>query len=118
MPSKWSATCEPLSVVGTRNVVRYHHDTRKGLSGGMGSFEKLAAMGYEAPGMARRFIPTYGSLYTPAVTSAPTTVEGTVAGYQPRGANAGRDMTAPPLVRRDDDWIVQRSCSMARTCVA
>ena len=61
MPSKWRRTVLPSKPAGRSNSVRNHHERRNGLSGGVGMFEKLAAMGYDVPGTARRFIPKAGS---------------------------------------------------------
>src|SRR6266700_2453451 len=117
MPSKCSTTRRPCAPGGRLNSVRYHHETRNGLSSGMGSVANNAPMGYVSPGRARRFIPTYGSPYAPAVTSAPTTVEGTVAAYHPRVTNPGREMAgpaAPAAPTRADDCRRQPRASAMR----
>src|ERR1700752_4626650 len=55
--------------------------------------------------MARRFLPKYGSGYTPFFTSAPTTVAGTRAACQPRGTKLPVEISAPLCGVWAEDWI-------------
>src|ERR1700735_1257707 len=50
IPSKCSWTLLPRYPAGTVNCVRYHHDERKGLPGGIGIEEKVVPMVYVVPG--------------------------------------------------------------------
>jgi hypothetical protein len=83
----------------------------------MGSRVKRSPIGYVVPGMSRRFIPKYGSSYTPFSTSAPTTVFGTRMRCQPLVSRPGREVVSPPPVTSADERSVQpverRSRSLA-----
>src|SRR5262245_59573322 len=102
MPSKRSQVVGPSA--GSATSVRYHHDTLKGLSAGMGRFEKFLAIGYVVPGSERRFMARYGSPYLPVAARAAATVPGTGTGSQPSVAKPGADTASPPPVTRAEDW--------------
>src|SRR5579859_4590120 len=103
MPSKPSHTVLPLYSAGSLNSVLYHHDCRNGLAGGIWIFEKSSKIGYVVPGIARRFIPVYGSGYTLSSTSALKTVEGNVAGYHPRVEKPTVEIAAPSAFASPED---------------
>src|ERR1051326_1380254 len=107
MPSKSSCTRRPRIGGGTVKLVRYHQGTAEGLSESIARREKLRPIAYVIPGSARRFIPKNGFGYTPSSTSVPTTVDGTVARYQPVGWNVRDEIFAPSVPTRADDWIIQ-----------
>src|SRR2546425_12135394 len=73
----------------------------------MGRSVKRSPMGYVVPGIARRFMPKYGSRYVPFSTKAPTTVFGTVTLYQSLGLYPGLERVAPFSATCAEDWIVQ-----------
>src|SRR5947207_3435818 len=103
MPPKCSQMIRSRVAGGRSNSRRYHHDTRYGLSDGIGSSANWLPIGYVVPGMARRFIPVYGSGYRPLSTSAPTTVPGTDAACHPGAANPGREIASPCGLTFADD---------------
>src|SRR6185503_7375519 len=49
-------------------------------------------------------------------TSEPTTVEGTVALYQPLARYRADEILAPSVPAFADDWMAQPSCSVCRSC--
>src|SRR5712692_10621406 len=115
MPSRWSAKARGESAGGNVNSVRYHQAGLNGLSAGMGKSVKRSPMGYVVPGIARRFMPKYGSRYVPFSTSAPTTVFGTVTLYQPLGRYPGLERVSPFSATWAEDWIVQPARSGRRS---
>jgi hypothetical protein len=52
-----SHSVRPAASSGSVNTVRYHQGTAKGLSAGIGTFEKLVPTLYDVPGNVRRFMP-------------------------------------------------------------
>src|SRR5580700_12098915 len=61
----------------------------------MGMLEKFPPMGYVTPGSWRRLVAKNGSGRVLSLTSAATTVVGTVAMCHPLGTNVGLEMVSP-----------------------
>src|SRR5215471_15541650 len=102
MPSKCSQV-RAIPSGGAANSVRYHHAERYGLSSGIGWRANTAPIGYDVPGTDRRFIAVYGFLNCPASTRAPTTVVGTVTGYQLPVSTPAWDRAGPSASTFADD---------------
>src|SRR5580704_12653349 len=106
----------PRNAEGITNSLRNHHGTMKGLSCAIGRLTKVCPMGYVIPGSLRRFMPKYGSGRCLALTSAATTVVGTVTAYQPCGRNLSVETTSPGESTLYSDCSVQPSLRTSLDC--